>query len=56
MISLDANYKGNRLNKDIEKNNFKKDLMNLIEANHRINMTAGHSVSSNISFQNPFGC
>ena len=41
------NYKGNRLNKDIKKENFKKDLMNLIETNHQINMTSDHSVSSN---------
>ena len=50
VISLDANYKGNRSNKDIEKNSFKKDLMNLIEANHLNNMTSDHSLSSNISF------
>ena len=47
MISVDANYKGNRLNKDIKKDNFKKDLMNLIETNHQINMSSDHSVSSN---------
>ena len=45
------NYKGNRLNKDIKKENFKKDLMNLIETNHQINMTSDHSVSSNNSFK-----
>ena len=47
MISVDANYKGNRLNKDIKKDNFKKDLMNLIETNHQINISSDHSVSSN---------
>ena len=49
MIYVDANYKGNRLNKYIKKENFKKDLMNLIEKNHQINMTSDHSVSSNNS-------
>ena len=43
MISVDEkrtvfqwswNYKGNRLNKHIKKDNFKKDLMNLIQTNH----------------------
>ena len=47
MISVDANYKGNRLNKDIKKENSKKDLMNLIETNHQVNMISDHSVSSN---------
>ena len=51
VISVDANYKGDRLNNYIEKKkNFKKDLMNLIETNHQINMTSDHSLSSNISF------
>ena len=50
MIFVDANYKGDCLNNDIEKNNFKKDLMNLIETNHQINVTSDHSLSSNISF------
>ena len=45
------NYKGNRLNKDIEKDNFKKDLMNLIETNHQMNMNSVHSVSSNNSLK-----
>ena len=45
------NYKRNRLNKDIKKEKFKKDLMNLIETNHRINMTSDHSVSSYNSFK-----
>ena len=45
------NYKGNRLNKDIKNKNLKKDLMNLIETNHQINMTSDHSISSNISFK-----
>ena len=43
--------KGNRLNKDTKKENFKKDLINLIEKNHQINMTSDHSVSSNNSFK-----
>ena len=30
-----------------KKENFRKDLMNLIETNHQINMTSDHSVSSN---------
>ena len=60
MISVDGkgtffqwsyNYKENRLNKDIGKENFKKDLMNLFEANHQINITSVHSVSSNNSFK-----
>ena len=51
VISLDANCKGNRLNKDIKKDNFKKDLMNLTETNHQINLTSDHSVSSNILFK-----
>ena len=54
MISVDGigtvfwwrwNYQGNRLNKDIKKENFKKDLMNLIEANHQINVICDHSIS-----------
>ena len=31
----------------LEKENFLKDLINLIETNHQINMTSDHSVSSN---------
>ena len=38
MISVDVNYKENHLNKKIKKDNFKKDLINLIEANHQINI------------------
>ena len=34
------NYKGHRLNKHMKKENFKKDLMNLIEINHQINITS----------------
>ena len=33
-------YKGNRLNKDIKKENFTKDLMNVIETNYEIYMTS----------------
>ena len=36
----------NRLNKDIKKENFKKDLMNETETNYQINMTSTHSDSS----------
>ena len=45
------NYKGNHLNKNIKKENFKKDLMNLIETNHQINIISDHPVSSNKSFK-----
>ena len=37
--------------KDIKKENFIKNLMSLIEANHQISMTSDHSVSSNNSFK-----
>ena len=40
------------MNKGIKQDNFKKDLLNLIEANHQINMTSVHSVSTNNSFKN----
>ena len=40
-----------KLNKDINKGNFKKDLMNLIETNHQINLTSDHSISSSNSFK-----
>ena len=36
--------KGKRSNKHWKKENFWKDLMNLIETNHQINMTSDHSV------------
>ena len=45
------NYKGNRLNKDIKKENFERELINLIETNHQINMTSDHSASSNNTFK-----
>ena len=45
------NYKGNRLNKDIKKENFEGELINLIETNHQINMTSDHSASSNNTFK-----
>ena len=61
MISADGketafpvNQTRNRLNKDIKKQNFKKDLMNLTETNHQTNMTSEHSVSSNKWFKNHF--
>ena len=45
------NYQGNRLNKDIKKENFKKDLMNLIDKNPPINITPDHSISTNNLFK-----
>ena len=35
---MDVNYTGNRLNKNIKKDNLKKDLNILIETNHQINI------------------
>ena len=43
--------KGNRWNKDIKKENLKKDLLNLIETNYQVIMTFDISVSSNDSFR-----
>ena len=40
------------LNKDIKKENLRKDLINLIETNHQIKMTSDHSISNNNSFKN----
>ena len=37
--------------KILKKENFKEDLLNLIETNHHINMTSDHYVLSNNSFQ-----
>ena len=37
--------------KALQKENFKKDLMNLIETYHQMNMSSDHSVSSNNSFK-----
>ena len=45
------NCKRNRLNKDIKKDNFKNDLMNLIETDHHINMASDHSVPNNNLFK-----
>ena len=45
------NYKGNRLNKHIKKENFKNDLMNLIKTNLQINITSDHSFWSNGLFE-----
>ena len=45
------NDQGNRLNKDIKKENFEKDLMNLTDKNHPITMIPDHSISSNNSFK-----
>ena len=42
------------LNKYIEKEIFKKELMNLIQTNHQINMISDHSVSTNNSFKSHF--
>ena len=52
VFTVKLKLQGNRLNKDIKIDNFKKDLMNLIETNHYINMTSDHSLSSNNSFKN----
>ena len=41
------NCKRNRLNNDIKEDNLKKDLMNLIETDHQINMASDHSVPTN---------
>ena len=41
----------NLLNKDIKKENFKKNLMDLIEKNYQISMTSDQSVSSNNLFK-----
>ena len=35
----------------MKKEDFRKDLVNLILTNHQINMTSDHSVSSNDSFK-----
>ena len=40
-----SNKKGSRLNKHFKKENFLKNLLNLTETNHQINMTSEHSVS-----------
>ena len=48
---LSWNYKGNRLNKHIKKENFKNDLMNLIKTNLQINITSDHSFWSNGLFE-----
>ena len=42
---------GEAFEKTLKKRNSKKDLMNLIETNHQINMTSDHSVSSNDPFK-----
>ena len=39
MIYVDENHKGNCLIKHIKKDNFKEDLMSLIETNQHMNMT-----------------
>ena len=44
---LSCTYKDNRLNNDIKKNNFDKDLMNLTDADQQINMNSDNSVSGN---------
>ena len=48
---LSCTYKDNRLNNDIKKNNFDKDLMNLTDADQQINMNSDNSVSGNNSFK-----
>ena len=49
MISVDVNYKGNRLNKSIKKENLKKDLIILIETNRQININ--FSLYMNVNLQ-----
>ena len=44
-------YKENCLTKDIKKENCYKDLLNLIETKHQVNMTSDPSISSNNSFK-----
>ena len=46
--------KRNCLNNDINTDNLKKDLANLTETNHHINMTSDHPVSSNNWFKSHF--
>ena len=48
---LSCTYKDNRLNNNIKKNNFDKDLMNLTDADQQINMNSDNSVSGNNSFK-----
>ena len=48
---LSCTYKDNRLNNDIKKNNFDKDLMNLTDTDQQINMNSDNSVSGNNSFK-----
>ena len=45
------NFKENRLYKDIKKETFEKDPMNLIETNRKINVTSDRSASSNNSLK-----
>ena len=45
------NFKENRLYKDINKETFEKDPMNLIETNRKINVTSDRSASSNNSLK-----
>ena len=64
MISVDGKWtdfpvklklQGEQFESRYEKENFKKDLMNLIETNHQINMTSDYTVSSN-NTKKPFEC
>ena len=50
-LKLELLIEGNRLKKDTKKENFEKDVMHFIEANHQINMTFEHSVLGNTLFK-----
>ena len=43
-----------RLIKILKKENFRKDLMNLLDTNHQINITSDHSVSGNNLYKRHF--
>ena len=45
------NWKVNRLNKYIKKENFQKDPINLIQTNQQINMTSSNFISNNDFFK-----
>ena len=47
VLLIKLKLEGNHLRKYSKKENFEKDIMHLIEANHQINMTFDHFVSSN---------
>ena len=51
VFPMKLKLEGNRLKKDIKKENFEKDVVLLIETNQQINRTFEHSASSNTSFK-----